>query len=304
MNRKTWISLLVFILAMSTLIISCSTIQKGIDQISKVKISEEDKKTLVETGKTLRSTFADISEEEEYYIGRAVAALILTQYKAYDNQVLNDYINQVGNAVALYSERPEVYAGYHFMVLDSEEVNALAAPSGFIFITKGLLKRCRNEEMLSSILAHEVGHVAAKHGLQSIKKSRLIEAFQLIGTKAVQKYGSEELAKLTSVFENVLGDIVEKLIERGYDRKFEYEADELSVETAVRTGYNPNGLMNFLQTMVEDSEGQSSKGWFKTHPSAKDRLNRVNKNITSLKSIPQEEDIRTQRFQRAMKALK
>jgi predicted Zn-dependent protease len=302
MKQKKWIFSKVFILVLVSLMISCSTIQKGIDQIS--KISDEDKKALIETGKTLRSTFADISEEEEYYIGRAVAALILTQYKAYNNNVLNNYVNQIGHAVVLYSDRPEIYAGYHFLILDSDEVNALAAPSGFIFITKGLLKRCRNEEMLASILAHEVGHVAAKHGLQSIKKSRLIEAFQLIGTKAVQRYGSEELAKLTSVFENVLGDIVEKLIERGYDRKFEYEADQLSVETAVRTGYDPNGLMDFLETMAKDSEGQADKGWFKTHPSAKDRLKKVDKNINSLKSIPQKEKIRTQRFERAMKSLK
>jgi len=284
---------------------SCAVVEKGADVLGTTgKISAKDRDAITKTSRALRKTFSDITEEEEYYIGRAVAALILSKYSVYNNTTITQYVNYVGSSVVFYSNRPETYAGYHFLILDTEEVNALAAPGGFIFNTKGLLKRCRDEEMLACILAHEVGHVSAEHGLKSIKKSRLIDAFKIIGTEAVQRYGSEELAKLTEIFEDVLGDIVEKLIERGYDRKYEYEADKLGVHIAAHTEYNPAGLKDFLQTMVDDTSDASGKGWFKTHPTAKDRMEKVNKEISALKSVSPTESVRTKRFTQSMKTLK
>jgi predicted Zn-dependent protease len=157
--------------------------------------------------------------------------------------------------------------------------------------------------MLAAVLAHEVGHVCAKHGLQSIKKSRLIDAFRLIGTEAAQRYGPDELAQLTSIFEGVLGDIVEKLIERGYDRKFEHEADSMAITCAASTGYAPQGLSGFLETMIGDSSAVSEKGWFRTHPSPEDRLEKIKKDPASLKALPGEEPVRTKRFQQSLAGL-
>jgi predicted Zn-dependent protease len=302
--RKAGISLDFLVVIMACFLGSCAVIEKGAGVLGTTgTISARDQDAITKTSKVIRKTFTDITEEEEYYIGRAVSALILSKYPVYDNTAINQYINYVGNSIVFYSDRPETYAGYHFLILDTEEVNALAAPGGFIFITKGLLKRCKDEEMLACILAHEVGHVSAKHGLKSIKKSRLIDAFKIIGEEAVQRYGPEELAQLTGIFEDVLGDIVEKLIERGYDRKYEYEADRLGVRVASNTGYNPEGLKEFLQTMVDDTSKVTGKGWFKTHPSAKDRIGKVNKELASLKSVPTTESARTQRFKRSMRTL-
>jgi predicted Zn-dependent protease len=303
-KMKFWLlALLAFTLG--AILISCSAVQKGTDILAGAgKISEKDRVAIQKTSQALRSSFADITEEEEYYIGRAVAAMILSRYPVYNNDLINGYINTVGNAVVIYSDRPEIYAGYHFLVLDSDEVNALAAPGGFIFITRGILKKCKNEEMLASVLAHEVGHVCAKHGLQSIKKSRLVDAFRIIGQEAAKKYAPERLAELTGIFENVLGDIAEKLIERGYDRKYEYEADKLSLMFAAKTGYDPNGLAIFLQTMSSASSGESGKGWFKTHPSAKERIENVKSEIAALKKVPQTEVVRTERFRSTIKDLK
>ncbi len=285
-------------------LMSCTTLEEQIGAVSPVKVSASDAQAAVKVGKALRNSFADITEEEEYYIGRAVSALILSMYPVYENNALTRYINMVGQAVAMNSGRPEIYAGYHFLILDTEEVNALSAPSGFIFITKGLLKRCHDEEMIANILAHEVSHVTAKHGLQSIKKSRLVDAFTILGQEATKKYGPQELAQLTSIFEGVLTDIVGDLVERGYDRKYEYEADKLAVKVATSTGYDPDGLIDFLQTMVDDSAGQSGKGWFKTHPSANDRMGRVQKQISGLKSVPEVQQVRTSRFQKSTQGLK
>lgn len=288
-------------LALVLAVAGCATVQ---EKLGSINLSSSDQQALLKTGKALRSGFQDLTEEEEYYVGRAVSALILSRYEIYRNSALTTYVNRVGNAAAVYSDRPETFAGYHFLVLDTDEVNALAAPGGFIFITRGLLKRCRNEEMLGCILAHEVGHVAARHGLQSIKKSRLLDAFKIMGEHLSDKYTPEQLGQLTQVFENALADITEKLIERGYDRKYEYEADKLGVDFAVRTGYDPNGMGDFLQTMVDTPGGEGAVGWFKTHPSAADRLKRVNKQIGGISSTPAQQKVRTSRFQQAVKGLK
>jgi predicted Zn-dependent protease len=180
----------------------------------------------------------------------------------------------------------------------------MAAPGGFIFVTKGLVKRCGDEETLAAILAHEIGHVAARHGLQSIKKSRLIDAFKVIGSEASQRLDSEELTKITGIFEGVLGDVVETLVERGYDRKFEYEADKLGLTFAVRTGYAPGGLAEFLVGMEERKPSGPAAGWFKTHPSPADRLARVKTETAALGAAPAKLDVRTARFTQAVKNLR
>ena len=304
MRRPAFIGLMVA-LALAALAGSCAVVQQGTEILAQTgKISESDKNSIIKTTEAIRSTFSDITEEEEYYIGRSVAAMVLDRYPAYNNDSLTRYINTVGNAVSYFSDRPETFAGYHFLVLDTDEVNAMAAPGGFIFISKGLLKRCKDEETLAAILAHEIGHITKKHGLQSIKKSRLIDAFKILGTEAVQRYGSEQLAQLTGIFEGVLGDVVESLIERGYDRKYEYEADQQAVAITVRTGYSPVGLGDFLQTMIGDKTTASGKGWFKTHPSPEDRMGRVKAEISSVKNVPLKADARTSRFKQSLGNLK
>ena len=283
---------------------SCAAVQQGADILAGTgQISESDRQSIAKTSQAVSATFSQITEEQEYYIGRSVAALILAQYPAYDNAALNTYINTLGQAIVYSSDRPEIYAGYHFLVLDTDEVNALSAPGGFIFVSKGLIRRCKNEEMLASILAHEVGHVCSKHGLQAIKKSRLVDAFKVIGTEAARRYGSEELAQLTTAFEGALGDVFETLVVRGYDRKYEYEADDLAVKFDVAVGYAPKGLTDFLQTMIGDSTTSSGKGWFKTHPSAEQRMDKAKSRIAALSSVPVEAQVRTKRFEQSVAAL-
>jgi len=289
-------ALVLTVFLLSLLVMSCSLLQEGQKYLTEGNIKKAGK-----TAAVVRNTFADITEEEEYYIGRSVAALILSRYKVYNDPALNSYVNLLGNTVAAYSDRPEIYGGYRFLVLNSAEVNALAAPGGFVFITRGLLRQCRDEEMLAAVLAHEVGHVAAKHGLRSIKKARLVEAFKLLGHEVAKKYTPQELGKLTEVFEGALGDIVGSLIERGYDRKYEYEADALSVKFALATGYHPGGLSDFLKNLAAQEGQKQGGGWFKTHPPAKDRLDRVESRIGKVRTLPVRDSIRLNRFKKYIK---
>lgn len=294
-----------FLAAAFVVLAACAVIEQGTDILKGTgTLTPGQADALKKTSETIRTTFGEIKEEEEYYIGRSVAALILARYSILQNAALTRYVNMLGQAAALFSDRPEIFAGYHFLVLDTDEVNALAAPGGMIFLTKGLIKRCPDEDALAFILAHEIGHVAAKHGLQSIKKSRLVAAFQLLGTTAIKAYASETVVKLTVLFEDTLGDIVGSLVERGYDRKYEYEADEMAVQTGVRAGFDPKGLTRFLQTMVGDKSAASGKGWFKTHPTPEQRIERAGTTINALGAVPKLIDLRTARFRQAVAGLK
>jgi len=281
--------------AILSALVACSTLEQGMDILGQASNAADKADKIIAVGQKVRSSFAEITEEEEYYIGRAVAALILSKYPAYDNAALTQYINTMGSALAMYSDRPEIYAGYHFLVLDTEEVNALSAPGGLIFVTRGLLKRCTDEEMLGLVLAHEIGHVTAKHGLKAIKKSRLTETFTYLAGQAAAQWGPQELAQATSLFEGVLDDIVQQLVVRGYDRQSEFDADALAVRFAAAAGYDPTGIQRFLGTMVGDASA-STGGWFKTHPSSQQRLERVTAEIGAIASPPKIEVVRTSRF--------
>lgn len=211
-----------------------------------------------------RKGFAEISESEEYFIGRAVSAQVLSRYQPLNDPGLNAYAQKVAQAVALASDRPSTFKGYHVQVLDSAEVNAFAAPGGFIFVTTGLLKLVRSEDELAGVLAHEVAHISKKHGLKTIQTSRLTSAFTILGSEAAKSYTSQQVSQLTSAFEGAVDDVVNKLVVNGYSRDKEYEADKFGAEYAKAANYDPGALKTFLARM-EKAEG-SGGGMFKTHP--------------------------------------
>jgi predicted Zn-dependent protease len=262
----------------------------------------EKREAIVKTSKAMRKGFAELTGQEEYYIGRSVAARILGTYPVLDDPEKTRYINEAGLALAAYSNRPETYGGYHFLLLDSQEINAYAAPGGFIFITSGLYSLVETEDQLAAVLAHEIGHVTLRHGLSAIKSSRLTEAFTILGTEAAKEYSSAQVAQLSSVFEGTIDDIANKLIVSGYSRKQEYAADEEAVRIAYRAGYNPAALPEFLKSLRSSSSVADGQGFYKTHPPARDRLDRSEKFISRMSLEGTTDPARTERFEmRAMK---
>jgi predicted Zn-dependent protease len=286
----------------ATSILACATVsQMGTAVLEKEGVISEDQKDSIDkVAAAVEHSFEDLTEEQEYYLGRSVAAKILSQYPVYRKDQLTASVNRVGTAVSYTSDRPEIYGGYHFLVLDSEEINAFACPGGFIFITRGLLSTCQDEEALGCILAHEVGHVCAKHGLKAIKKSRLMDAFDVLLTETSKHYNQEQLAKLTDAFDGALGDIVDQLVVKGYSRQQEYEADRLGLQYAVAAGYAPSGLVSQLENMAGSAQKGTGMGFFKTHPSPQDRLEKVRHEISAKGYAGSAEPARTKRFQQAI----
>ncbi|MBI4059934.1 MAG: M48 family metalloprotease [Elusimicrobia bacterium] len=217
----------------------------------------------------IRKGFEEISESEEYYIGRAVAAQVLTRYQPLNDPGLNAYAQKVLQAVALASDRPATFKGYHVQILNSGEVNAFAAPGGFIFVTRGLLQLVKSEDELAGVLAHEVAHVAKKHGLKTISTSRLTSAFTILGSEAARNYTPQQVAQLAGAFEGAVDDIVNQLVVNGYSRDKEFEADREGARYARGANYDPGALKSVLARM--EKAGGSGGGMFKTHPAAAKR---------------------------------
>ena len=259
-------------------------------------ITKQEKDHYDRRAQETESAVRPMTDREEYYVGRAVAATVLGQYRLYRDDRLNLYLNQVGQALALASDRPLTYGGYHFAVLDSDEVNALACPGGTILITRGMLDRARNEEELAAILAHEIAHVNHKDGVNAIQRSRWVQAATALGADAARQLGRGQLDELASVFEGSVGDVVKTLLVNGYSRADELAADQSAMIIMVRLGYDPNGLTDYLARLAQEQGAGARQGFFATHPDMGDRLADARATITANKWQQVNHQVRDERF--------
>ncbi len=291
------------ILAVTLALPSCAAVETATTVATTV--SEQAGVITPAQGKAIRTGTAavsrsleDFTPEQEYYIGRAVAAAVLSKYPAYANTPVNQYVNTLGQTLAAASDRPEIFAGYHFLVLDSEDINAFATPGGHIFVTRGLIRCCKTEDALAAVLAHEISHVQLQHGMQSIEKARITEALTVLAREGATTLGSREVAQLMQTFSGVISDIVHTLIERGYSRSFEYHADEAAVVLVRQVGYNPGGLIDMLSVM----DGKLRPGgldFAKTHPAPQARMGEVRSRSGSFPQMTEPKE-RQERFLRAV----
>lgn len=262
-------------------------------------ISADQAGSIARSGQALGKSFQEITPQQEYYIGRSIGAVILKQYPAYDEPAANRYVNLLGQTLAQSSEKPNTYGGYHFLILDSDDINALSAPGGHIFVTRGLLRCCRHEDAAAAVLAHEIGHVQRQHGLRSIQTSRLTSALTILGTESAKQFGGAELRSLTQAFEGSLNDISQTLINSGYSRNLEYEADGDATAIMKRVGYDPNGLVDMLRVM-KDRLKPGGLDFAKTHPAPADRIAQIQKSLGSYEKVAVH-GRRDRRFRSAMK---
>lgn len=252
--------------------LSIKDIGKGIAESTGVATGSQVD-AVIEAGDKLQQASKELTAEQEYYLGRAVSAFILQKYPLYrDNAGLSRYINQIGQALVARCDRPEVFGGYHFAILDSAEINALSAPGGKVFVSRGLLDLAPHEEALAAILAHEIGHVVLGHGVKAISQAKVTEAFSILGKEAVSSYGPTELSAVTEVFGDSVNQVVETLMTSGYSRTQEYEADAFAANLLAKTGYAAKGLSVILDRLAQVSSSAKG-GWMNTHPSAVDRKN-------------------------------
>ena len=224
-------------------------------------------------GQAQKISELSISEQEERDLGDRVSTSVRSEFGVLQDAALTKYVSLVGNVLAKASNRPDLK--WEFVVLDTDGVNAFAAPGGLVHITRGALGLMKNEAELAGVLGHEIAHITKKHTINSIKKNNLV------------KLGTEEAGSRSSYFFTMLADAAyDNIVERGFDRGDEDDADQEGARLANKAGYNPAGLTSFLQKLMDRNKnykGSKPNGLFATHPDTRDRIAKVSRQIKTEK---------------------
>jgi predicted Zn-dependent protease len=214
-----------------------------------------------------------LSPEDEVELGREQHPQIVQEFGgAYDDPELTAYVDSLGQLLAQTSELPALE--WHFTVLDSPIINAFALPGGYVYVTRGLLALADNEAELAGVLAHEIGHVTARHSAERYGQSVLGTA-AAVGVGVL--LGSEAAAQATSG--------AAELAVLSYSRDQEFEADTLGVRYLSRSGHDPQAMSSFLRRLLGHSryeaelagrpEAADAFDITQTHPRTADRVERA-----------------------------
>jgi len=210
-----------------------------------------------------------ITEQEEKDMGAAISARLREKYGVVQSAPVHKYVSLVGRVVASSSSRPNL--AWTFIVLDTDGVNAFAAPGGFVHITKGALALIDNEAELAGVLGHEITHITSKHTINAIKKSKVSGA-------------AVEAATRSNVLEFMLDAAYSNLLENQYDQADENQSDQIGIRMANKVGYAPAGLGAFLTRLSDRNKDlKEPSGVFASHPKTKERVSKLAKQITSEK---------------------
>lgn len=273
---------------------------------------------LYDLAKGVKDAKKDLTPENEYFLGRSVATKILAnadyQYRDADGfqggmlQNATAYVNAVGNVVAFAAmdtpragDRPSPIAGWHFVILEDETINAFAAPGGTIFVTRGAIVQAKSEDELAAVLAHEVAHVVRGHAIGTIKKSRMSGVYKKFLDSSVE-LDPETEKMMTGVFGGSIDDIVDGSLVKGYSKDTEFEADKVGLAIMAAAGYDPAAFTRYLKTLDAHQE-TGSGGFYATHPKPTDRIKKLEAELKKVKSkkVPA---IRVERFQDATAELR
>ena len=222
-----------------------------------------------------------MSKEEEEYIGQREHQKLITQFGGvYEKKDLQNYVNSIGKFLVSTSELPN--NKFTFTILDSNIVNAFALPGGYIYLTRGLIALCNNEAQLAGVIAHEIGHVTARHAAQRYTRT--------IGTNLIGNI-------LNVLIKNqAVGNLVGQgagLYILSYSRNQELEADRLAVRYMSRAGFAEEEMANFLKSMekysilsqkMDNKDPRKTSNLLSTHPSSSKRIQKVIKQLKLMNS--------------------
>ncbi len=233
------------------------------------------------------------SVEKEIALGKGMAAEVERQAKVIDDPILAEYVNRVGQNLVRNSDAKVPFT---IKLLDSDEVNAFALPGGFLFVNTGLILKADSESELAGVLAHEIAHVAARHGTRQASRGQLagIASVPLIFVGGWAGYGAWQGANLAI-----------PLCFLNFSRAFEREADYLGLQYLYKAGYDPTSFVDFfekLQSMETRKPGSVSKA-FSTHPMTDDRIKAAQEEIRRILIAKPEYVVNTSEFNDVKKRL-
>ncbi|HEY1180897.1 MAG TPA: M48 family metalloprotease [Rhodocyclaceae bacterium] len=234
--------------------------------------------SVLEAGKNLAQSesMGNMTEQQEISIGRDVTASTLGAYPLIRDEALQRKLNTVGLWIALQSTRPTL--PWRFAAVESNAINAFAAPGGTVMITRGMLNAVSNEAELACVIGHEVGHITRKHHLTVLQNTLRTHGIANLAVAATSS--SSQNAELKKMVLNEGKEIFSK----GLDRSAESEADSDGVLLAAKAGYDPGACLIFMQRLAAmKGDSNALAGLYKTHPAAADRATDIEADLKKLK---------------------
>ena len=217
---------------------------------------------------TGKRDFMLMSESQEIAMGKQSDPEIKSFFGTYDDQKLQQFIQQKGEAMAAISHRPDL--PYEFKIVDSPVVNAFAVPGGYIYFTRGIMAHFNNEAEFAGVLGHEIGHVTARHSAKQYSKAMLAQVGMVAGMVLSPEF--RQFADLANTGVSML------FLKFGRDA--ENQADRLGVEYSTKIDYDAQEMAGFFQTLQRlqaQSGGEAVPTFMSTHPHPSDRFNNVTK---------------------------
>jgi predicted Zn-dependent protease len=207
------------------------------------------------------------SDEEKAALGAQVSELVRKRYGVVQNAAVHKYVTLVGRTVTENSSKPGL--PWTFIVLDTDAVNAFAAPHGYVHITRGALALMKNEAELAGVLAHEIVHVTDEHTIDALKKN------------TVKSAAAQEAAGGNGLIEFLANAAYNNILDNAYSRGDENTSDTQGIVLIDKAGYAPQGLGSFLTTLAERNKSATEKrGLFSSHPEMQARQDRLTSTIT------------------------
>lgn len=241
----------------------------------------------VTTGPGGKKSFVLIPTAQEVLIGAGMAGQVETQETVLADSVWKAYVNEIGQRLVAVSDRQDIE--YHFTVIESDQINAFAAPGGYVYFYTGLLGMMENEGELVAVLAHEISHVVARHGVKRLQAALGVQlAHELV-------FGEDPAPALDAAINVGLGLTFAK-----YSRDNEREADQYGVEYMVRAGYDPSAAATMFEKLAAAGDQGSSnifEALARSHPETQERINNVNAQIASMGTLPANLTIGRDRYQ-------
>ncbi len=215
-----------------------------------------------------------IDTKSEVALGQEMDKEVQREMKIYDDPNMQARLERIGSRVAAYSDRQDIT--YHFKVIKNKELNAFAVPGGFIYVHSGLMSVVSDDE-LACVLGHEIGHLAARHG---VKRLQAVLGYQVIMGIVLGAGGKQPVSKAMDVFFN--------LISLGYSRQDETLADKLGVRYSKRAGFNPYAMITFFNRLKKEEEKQGTRrlDFLSSHPELDERIKNVQKEIANVSGLP------------------